>query len=180
MDGRTLTFGISGYLYRSAVLYYDAETESFWLSTTGEAVAGPLVGRTLDWIPTEVTTWRDWQGRYPATTVLAPPGPLARYDLDPYGAYRRTDAVSFPLGGARVDPRYRHKDLVTIVRAGADARAYPHRALREGVTADGALRVVRRGDHIRVEDASGALVPSMQAYWFAWCVFYPDGTVYPD
>ena len=29
MDGKTLTFGISGYLYRSAVLYYDHETETF-------------------------------------------------------------------------------------------------------------------------------------------------------
>ena len=46
-DCRTLTLGVSGYLYRSAVLYHDDETETFWSQMTGEAVVGPLSGRRV-------------------------------------------------------------------------------------------------------------------------------------
>ncbi len=31
---------------------------------------------------------------------------------------------------------------------------------------------------VKVTDAEGKSVSSMQAYWFAWCAFYADGSVY--
>ena len=60
-----MNFGISGYLYRSAVLYYDKETETFWEQMTGKAVIGPQTGRQLKWIPTTVTTWDKWRKKHP-------------------------------------------------------------------------------------------------------------------
>jgi len=147
---------------------------------TGEAVAGPLTGKRLRWIPTEVTTWGEWRARHPATTVLAPPREPRAYEMDPYGRYRETDALSFPLGPVRVPRGRRYKDPVTIVPRPGGARCYPHDALREGVTQDGSLRIVRRGRNVTVEDADGTPVPSMQAYWFAFFAAHPGGTVFGE
>lgn len=160
------------------MLFYDRETETFWSQMTGEAVVGPWTGKALAWIPTTVTTWKEWRAAHPATTVLRPPGPARQYEADPYRAYRAGPQLWFPIGPGRVDPRYRAKDPVTVVVRAGKPRCYPHAALREGVNADGDLRVVRRGASVRVEDAEGRLVPSLQAYWFAWGAFYRGGTVF--
>lgn len=45
---RVLEFGVSGLVYNHNFLLYDRETGSLWVQFTGEAIAGPLAGRTLD------------------------------------------------------------------------------------------------------------------------------------
>lgn len=171
---------MSGYLYRSAVLYHDDETETFWSQMTGEGVVGPLAGKQLRWLPSEVMTWKEWREKHPDTTVLKPPQPLAYYvgTNRAYEKYRRDDRVWFPTGPREIDRRRANKEPVTIVLRDGKARCYPHKALREGDNADGGWKVVKKGASVRVLDADGKAVPSMTAYWFAWCAFYPDGTVY--
>jgi hypothetical protein len=178
VKGRTLTFGISGYLYRSAVLYHDSETETFWSQMTGRAVVGPLTGEGLAWIPTETTTWKRWRDAHPLTTVLSPPLPMREYERDLYRHYRKASTPNFPTGPGRIDPSFGQRDLVTLVVVEGRARCWPHRLLEEGMLRDGDFRVERRGASVRVLDAEGKPLPSMTAFWFAWCVFYPDGTVW--
>ena len=171
---------MSGYLYRSAVLYHDDETETFWSQMTGEGVVGPLAGKRLSWMPSEVMTWKEWRKKHPETTVLQPARPFADYvrtNRD-YDLYRRGDRIVFPTGPNPIAKTYRNKESVTVVRRDGKPRCYPLPLLREGENADGAWRVVRTGASVRVLDADGKQVPSMTAYWFAWCVFYPDGTVF--
>jgi len=180
VDGKTLTLGVSGYLYRSAVLYHDDETETFWSQMTGEAVVGPLTGKRLSWMPSEVVTWKEWRTKHPETTVLKPVQPMGSYAETNryYLLYRRGDRIWFPTGPNPIDKAYANKASVTIVRRDGKPRCYPHAALRDGENADDGWKVVKEGASVRVFDADGKQVPSMTAYWFAWCVFYPGGSVY--
>lgn len=149
---------------------------------TGEAVAGPLTGKRLKWIPTEVTTWKRWQKLHPKTTVLAPPRPLVTYGRAnrAYERYRKTQRTIFPIGPNEIDTkRFAKKAPVTIVRdgPGGKPRAYPHELLKDGETRDGDLLLKKQGEAVRAF-RGGEEVPTLAAYWFAFQAFYPNGTVY--
>jgi len=47
VDGRELTFGVSGKLAEDDLVMYDRETDSEWKQSTGESIAGPMEGRSL-------------------------------------------------------------------------------------------------------------------------------------
>ena len=113
------------------------------------------------------------------TTVLKPVHPLGGYleTTRYYESYRRGDRIWFPTGPNPIDKRYANKESVTVVRRDGKPRCYPHPALKEGVNEDDGWKVVKEGASVRVLDAEGRQVPSMTAYWFAWCVFYPGGNV---
>jgi hypothetical protein len=162
------------------VLYYDKETETFWEQMTGNAVVGPQTGKRLRWIPSVVTTWKQWKKEHPKTSVLKPPRPLEAYQRTnrSYERYRMTDRAHWLDRRIPVGNEYKNKDSVTIVVRDGKARCYPHRALKEGANEDGDLRVVKEGATVRVRDRDGREVPSLFAYWFAWCAYYPKGTVY--
>lgn len=65
-----LTFGHSGRLYHRSFVFYDHQTQSQWVHVTGEAKTGPHKGTKLTFIPSTVTSWREWRKTYPQTTVL--------------------------------------------------------------------------------------------------------------
>jgi len=111
-----MRFGISGYLYRNAVLYYDKER------------------------------------------------------------YHSHDGLMFPMApSVKIDPKYKKKDNCTVVVWKDQARCYPHPAF-EGRIEDGDLIVTKdKNGFVKVTDKAGKQVPSMHAYWFAWCAFYPTG-----
>jgi hypothetical protein len=182
VDGKLLTLGISGYLYRSAVLYYDRQSESFWSQMTGECVVGPSLGKKLKWIPSEVTTWAKWKAAHPKTTVLAPYYDMKRYKqmaINYRGYFARGKPISAFLGEKVEYPKtYKPFDLCTIVKTKKGARCYPHPALEEGSIKDGDLTITKKGKQVTVRDKQGNLVPSLQGFWFAFFAFYPDGTVW--
>jgi hypothetical protein len=62
VDGETLEFTSSGGLFT------DAATGSSW-DVSGRAVAGPLAGTQLDYVPSFVTEWYGWSGYHPETGV---------------------------------------------------------------------------------------------------------------
>ena len=72
VDGRTLTFGVSGSLVDDALLMYDRETESEWRQTSGEAVSGELEGTTLRSLSTAVVPVGDFLEEHPDGEVLQP------------------------------------------------------------------------------------------------------------
>jgi hypothetical protein len=61
MGGRTRSFGVSGLLYQSDVLMYDRESESLFSQLAMKAIAGPFVGTSLEWLPSEHMTWGKWR-----------------------------------------------------------------------------------------------------------------------
>ena len=138
VEGRTLTFGVSGTLADDALVLYDRETESEWQQTTGAAISGEFEGRQLTALPSQVLSWERFADEYPGGVVLQPPdgeaphAASARYDMAPYEAYRERE--EFGLYGMRGQGDQREwdrdddigpKTVVLGIEADDDAMAYP-------------------------------------------------------
>lgn len=123
----------------------DAETGSEWLHYTGECVVGPMAGKTLSMLTTELMTWRAFRERYAGATVIDDTPSLFRrlmgkvtamrdvpsfFRLPPWFTRTMTKAtrdiadMEFGLGVVVTQRR-----LLGGARA-AGARFYPFKALR--------------------------------------------------
>ena len=69
LNGRRLHFEYDSMTNANEV-HRDVETGSRWQQSTGEAIDGPLKGRTLELYDFVLTTWKEWRTRYPNTQVL--------------------------------------------------------------------------------------------------------------
>jgi hypothetical protein len=184
IEGEALTFGVSGRLYESNVLFYDRETESLWSQLTGQGVTGEQNGRTLTQVPAIETSWSRWRAEHPETLVLSlATGHRRDYEHNPYAEYDASPATMFPTSGN--DTRLFIKDRVLGVVIDGTARAYPLRRLAESGepieerVADVMLRI--RFDpvtHTAEALADGQPYPATVAYWFAWSSFHPDTEVW--
>lgn len=186
VQGKELTFGVSGLLYESNVLFYDHQTESLWSQLKEEAVTGPQTNTRLRPLPSVMTTWKAWREQHPNTLVLSTRTGFQRdYSRSPYEAYAKSPNLMFPV--KHEDSRLSPKEKVVGISIGKDHKAYPLQLLRarqEPVEdAIGKTRVKVQydadADTAQVVDAtSGKLLPSVVMYWFAWATFHPDSPVY--
>jgi hypothetical protein len=71
VGGRTLTFGVSGYLYRANLMLFDRESGSMWSQLLGGAVTGRHRGTSLRRVPIVHETWARWRREHPETLVLS-------------------------------------------------------------------------------------------------------------
>ena len=126
VDGRTLTFGVSGYLYNDNLVMYDHQTNTLWSQLVGQAIKGAQRGTQLTILPSLITTWGEWQQRQPDTRILSAQqlGRLADDIIDPYAGYYTSGAAGFSSGFERNDA-LPAKTLVAGVVAGKENRAYP-------------------------------------------------------
>lgn len=152
--GATTRFGVSGWLWNSALVMYDGATESLWSQVAATAIRGPRTGDRLSLVPSTLTSWDAWREAHPGTEVLLPPpasdtvrGLVAfDYTTDPYHDYERTRRMGIgqnrvPDHGADLHP----KAQVLGIEVDGAARAYPLAAVRSaGVVNDevGGLPVV--------------------------------------
>jgi len=186
VGGRSLRFGVSGLLYNSDVLLYDRETRSLWSQILAQAVTGSMKGARLTTIPLAHTTWADWKSRHPDTLVLTPETGYSRdYQRDPYDGYGRSAEIWF--GVQQRSERFHPKELVIGLEIDGRFKAYPFEAL---VRSGGELRdrvggralIVRFDARHRTgsvhDAATGAEIPTVIAYWFAWYAFHPDTEVH--
>ncbi|MEL7059140.1 MAG: DUF3179 domain-containing (seleno)protein, partial [Acidobacteriota bacterium] len=117
-DGEATTLGVSGKLWREALVMYDRHTLSLWSQVDGVAKAGPLAGESLRKIPSQITTWAAWRARHPATRVLLKP----RLDGSAYADYHESDGwLGVPWTRAPDDDRLPTKTLVLGVEVPTDA-----------------------------------------------------------
>jgi len=180
---RTLTFGVSGLIFNSNFLLYDRETESLWSQFDGRALAGPLVGQTLQELRVRQEDMAAWLQRHPETRVLERPESRAiDYRYSPYEAYWVSEEVPFPV--AAEDRSYHPKELVLGVTVGDHQRAYLGSIL---TAAGGKIRDTFHGHEIRIgystelaryQWEAPAAVEVDEAYWFAWKAFHPDTEVW--
>jgi hypothetical protein len=141
VDGELLDFGTSGKLYRSNLVMYDRQTESYWAQATGQAIMGPLTGMELEFIPVQIVAWEDWAAQYRDGMVLSrDTGHQRSYGTNPYERYDRPDSQPFLFQGVP-DPRLPPKARVVGVRVGDDVVAFPYDVLRN--LASGGWSVVR-------------------------------------
>lgn len=187
VEGRELSFGVSGMLYRSNVLMYDHQTESLWLQVGRKAVTGPMTGKKLTVLSSTVTTWEKWRSSHPDTLVLSfETGYRRDYRKDPYEDYYRSSRGMFRSffspGAGEVE-----KEMVIGVEINGAARAYPLGLLREKGRIDDILDnrslVVsfreQTGSVTVVSGVSGDVeIPHVAVYWFVWKGIYPESTIY--
>ena len=127
--GRTLTFGVSGLLYRDALVMYDRETNTLWSHVDGRALEGPLLGETLQPVPAIHATWTQWKALYPKSMVLEKAG---RYRSS-YEDYNR-DRSRLGIFGRRMDrSALPPKERILGVRRGGQAAAFVVSDLRDAV-----------------------------------------------
>jgi Protein of unknown function (DUF3179) len=81
--GRTLTFFVSGNIRDDNMVMKDVETGSEWPQILGEAIKGPLEGKSLERIPSVWTDWKSWRTGHPETTVAKLIQTVDDYKHDP-------------------------------------------------------------------------------------------------
>lgn len=186
VKGQELTFGVSGLLHDSNVLFYDYQTESLWSQLKEEAVTGTLTGTHLTALPSVTTTWQAWHTQHPDTLVLSTQTGFKRdYSRLPYQDYAASPNPMFPV--KHQDARLSPKDKVLGLSLAGAHKAYPLAVLRGSKTpledrvGGKTVKIIYdpEADSAHVIDAqSGELLPSMVAYWFAWATFHPQAEVY--
>lgn len=185
VNGKALTFGISGRLYKSNVLLYDHQSESLWSQLMSKSIAGPLVNQNLTQIASVRISWKKWKQLHPHTQVLSDrTGYVRDYHIDPYAGYYRVGGLMFSVGPVRRD--LSAKTRVLGIALGNDAKAYALDQLRKnagifkdrmGTTAI-TIEISPEGEVLAVQRASGQPVDHMYLYWFAWQAFYPHTDVH--
>lgn len=126
VDGRELTFGVSGMLYRDNLVMYDHQTNTLWSQLLGQSLRGALRHERLAIIPSMLTTWGEWKRLYPETKVLSTVG-LAQYDgevIDPYAGYYTSGAAGL-AGDVDHPADVPAKALVVGLQVGVQKQAYP-------------------------------------------------------
>jgi Protein of unknown function (DUF3179) len=182
LDGRRLSFGVSGKLYRNSLIMYDRETHSLWSHFLGAAVKGPLKGKELRFVPSTFTDWAAWRRDHPHTLVLD----TGEGDADPYDSYYANSDTGI-LGTHRRDTRLASKDVVLAVLQPA-AKAYAFRDLaRFGTIRDtlaGKQVEIRYDDGTKTARAflvtkqSSRALPATPVFWFAWVDFFPSAPLW--
>jgi len=187
INGRVLSFGVSGLLYNSDVLLYDRESESLWSQLLNIAVTGKYKGTALKMLPVMHTTWKDWKHFYPSTLVLSEnTGYWRSYNRDPYAGYDESSHLYFPVFN-KVPKKYHPKEKVLGLAVIDVYKAYPFVELNKNKinrltdTVNGKVFTIHwnkeeRAAYITGED--GSIVPSVQSYWFAWYAFHPETEVF--
>lgn len=116
-DGEATTFGVSGKLWRDALIMYDRQSHSLWSQIDGVAKAGPRSGERLKKIPSQLMTWDAWRRQHPETLVLVKPV----LEDSPYASYHeRASWVGLPWTRDGRDDRLPSKTLVISVDLAED------------------------------------------------------------
>jgi hypothetical protein len=185
VEGRELSFGVSGLLYNSDVLLYDRQTNSLWSQLLGQAISGPLKGRRLTLLPLTHTGWADWRKTHPGTQVLSTNTGTARpYRRNPYQGYEEDEDLMFPVQFRAAG--YHPKERVLGIKFGDRSKAYPFVELgkttgefrdRIGDTPL-TIRFDRKAARATAHGADGRQIAAVVGYWFAWYAFNPSTEVF--
>lgn len=185
VDSEELTFGISGLLYQSDVLFYDHQNLSLWSQLEMKAISGPKAGTEMEVLPSVLATWSEWKKKHPNTLVLSKDTGFSRdYDNMPYGGYESSTNLMFPVENS--DGRYHPKEKVLVVISSDNvAKAYAFKELskvktplNDKVGLDEITIKFNSGEFVSAYDNAGNPIKSFVTYWFAWYTFRPDTLVF--
>ena len=85
VDGQKRTLFVSGKLWGDSLVMADRETGTEWSHILGKAMSGPSEGKTLQQIPSVMTTWESWLKEHPNTSVVLVPRSAHKFDKQMYG-----------------------------------------------------------------------------------------------
>jgi hypothetical protein len=121
LNGMRLTFRLIGINNQNAMIE-DLETRSWWQQASGEAIAGPLKGSTLEPLLHDEVTFALWAREHPQTKVLARVDP--ELDIDK-GWEDRMDKVRTVVPAPTPDDPLHRRSYVVGIVADGKAKAYP-------------------------------------------------------
>ena len=128
--GAILRFGVSGNLRNSDLIMWDNLTESWWQQLTGEGIVGDFAGVQLDFLPSQLISYDEFKGAFPAGQVLnRETGRAWSYGSNPYPGYDSVDGRPFLFDG-RLDKRLPATARVVAISIGGEDVAYPFELLR--------------------------------------------------
>jgi hypothetical protein len=131
LEGKVHDFGTTGRLYRSALVMYDRQTESWWWQVSGQAIVGDLAGKRLTAVPSQIVSFETFRTAYAGGKVLSrDTGHNRSYGRNPYTGYDDINASPFLYAGPR-DPRLKPMERVVTVSVGTDDAAYPFSVLQK-------------------------------------------------
>jgi hypothetical protein len=120
VERQPLTFAVYG-IYKGAFVMRDDQTGTIWAHLTGEALAGPLVGRQLKPFPVQMTSFVRWLELHPASLAPDPSVMVQPRQIRPGLAELGPRFVaSMPTW----DRRLHDRTLVLGVRVTGGSRAY--------------------------------------------------------
>jgi hypothetical protein len=185
VNGRNLTFGVSGLLYQSDMLLYDHQTESLWSQIKTEAVTGDLTGKRLKLLSSTHTNWARWKSMHPRTLVLSDDTGYHRdYDRDPYEGYETSERLMF--GVNTKSRKYHPKEKVIGIKLGKITKAYPFSELNKAgspvkdILGKTPVQIFydRKTRTAVIQDENNREVPSVVGFWFAWYTFHPETRIF--
>lgn len=187
VKNQDLQFGVSGLLYNSDVLLYDRESMSLWSQIMGQAISGPLVSEKLHLLPLKQVSWKVWKQENPNGQVLSRNTGFRRdYSKNPYEGYEKDGELYFPITFR--SHKYHPKQRVLGVEIGGEFKAYPFVELAK--LGGNKVSDIFQGKSIQIEydseantglvrdKSTGEVLPSVNAFWFAWYTFHPEGDVF--
>ena len=182
-NNKDLTFGVSGLLYQSDVLFYDHQTESLWSQLKMKAISGNYVNTELKVVPYIFSTWKEWRENNPDTLVLSKNTGYSRdYSRDPYNSYYSSKNIMFPVN--KKSDKFHPKEKVLVVINGDISKAYPFKALSKkeiinDTIGNEKITIKSNGNnYFEVRNGNGELKEYLIAYWFAWYTFKPETLVF--
>ncbi len=185
VEGKKMTFGVSGLLYNSDVLLYDNETQSLWSQIESKAISGEMSGRKLEHLPTYHMSWPEWKSKFPNGKVMTKEtGFDFDYGTPAYKGYDKSPQILFPVKDQ--NPYLSTKELVIGVTINGKHKSYTLKKLRKLKKAMedelGGKKIfityLSSSNSAVIHDENGNVVPSTRLFWFAWYAFHPDTEVY--
>ena len=79
VEDQELTLRVSGKLWMRSLVMSDLETGSEWAHLLGRAMKGPLRGKELKPLVSDMVTWAVWKETHPETTVMRMPARRTDY-----------------------------------------------------------------------------------------------------
>ncbi len=90
LEGKGLSFGVSGKPRKSDIIIYDRESQSWWQQYSGEAITGAYCGKLLKLRPARREPCACLNAHHSNGRVLVPSRPAMRdYGRNPYTGYDR-------------------------------------------------------------------------------------------
>ena len=128
VDDKVLEFGVTGRLWKNALVMYDRQTETWWSHITGKSMYGPLKGKVLkretDLKIFPRISFGKWRNQFPDTLVLSIGG-REHVAASNYAKYNRKPHVGIGTSLPVKDNRLPHKSIVLGIKSADSPRAYP-------------------------------------------------------
>jgi hypothetical protein len=181
LDGKEMSFGVSGMLWQSNLLMYDraesVEDRNLWSQVLGQAVVGNRAGEKLRVIASDIMRFSDWANLNPNGRVLSTGLPSDPYNGD-YFRVAESFSPNFNPDAEAIAPETYVYGLIINGKPIAIVRD----DLKEGVQKfqfenSEIIVTVSENRAVSFTDELGNPYTDIEGFWFSWQSAHPDTIV---